>query len=99
MSGHVFHPGHHSLHGVTMVLETHGSRTYVGRFDSQDEAGVHMLDVGIHDADADASAGQPSKAAYLQRTAKYGIRVTQKRVLVPAADIAAITPLGTAGLA
>jgi hypothetical protein len=94
VSGHVFHPGHHSLHGVTVVLETHGSRTYVGRFDTQDEAGIHMLDVGIHDAEV----GQPSKAEYLQRTAKYGIRVTQKRVLVPAADVATITPLGAAGL-
>lgn len=98
MSGHVFHPGHQSLHGVTVVLETRGSRTYVGRFDTQDEAGIHMLDVGIHDADAEASVGQPSKAEYLQRTAKYGIRVTQKRVLVPAADVVAITPLGAAGL-
>jgi len=56
-----------------------------------------MLDVGIHDADP--NAGHPSKAEYLQRTVKYGIRVTEKRVLVPTADVATITPLGAAGLA
>lgn len=94
MSGHVFHPGHHRLHGVTIVLETHGSRTYIGRFDTQDDAGVHLVHVGIHDA----VPGQPSKAEYLQRTAKYGVRVDQKHVLVPATDVATITPLGTAAL-
>ena len=49
MAGHVFHPGHSELHGITVVVETHGPRTYVGRYDSEDERGVHMLDVGIHE--------------------------------------------------
>jgi putative YphP/YqiW family bacilliredoxin len=35
----LFHPGHHELHGITVVIETHGSRTYVGRFDSEDQQG------------------------------------------------------------
>jgi hypothetical protein len=91
VTGHVFHPGHHSLHGITVVLETHGSRTYVGRFDTQDEAGVHLLDVGVHEA----AAGQPSREEYLQRTAKFGVRASHKHVLVPAAEIVKITPLGT----
>ena len=50
MSGHVFHPGHSELHGITVVVETNGSLTYVGRYDSEDERGVHMLDVGVHEA-------------------------------------------------
>ena len=90
MTGHVFHPGHHALHGITVVLETHGSRTYVGRFDTQDDAGVHLLDVGIHEV----AVGQPSKEEYLQRTAKFGVRVAQKHVLVPGPEVAKITPLG-----
>ena len=91
MGGHVFHPGHQALHGVTVVLETRGARTYVGRFDTQDEAGVHLLDVGIHDA----APGQPSREEYLQRTTKFGVQVEQKHVLVPAADVATITQLGS----
>jgi hypothetical protein len=95
VSGHVFHPGHHELHGITVVLETHGGRTYVGRFDTQDEAGVHLVDVGIHEGPAGSTAG--SKEEYLQRTAKFGVRVEQKRVLVPTTDIAKVTPLGALG--
>jgi hypothetical protein len=48
MPGHVFHPGHSELHGVTVVVETNGALTYVGRYDSEDDHGVHMLDVGVH---------------------------------------------------
>lgn len=94
MSGHVFHHGHHELHGVTVVLETKGPRTYIGRFDTQDDAGVHLLYVAIHDAEP----GQPSKAEYLRQTAKYGVRHDQKHVLVPAGDVAKITPLSAAVL-
>ena len=53
--GHIFHPGHAELHGITVVVETHGARTYVGRYDREDELGVHMLDVGVHEG----SAGMP----------------------------------------
>jgi hypothetical protein len=88
MSGHVFHPGHHELHGVTVVLETRGPVTYLGRFDSEDERGVHLLNVGIHD---------PSKGTreeYVRRSAKFGIQVERPRITVPSADVARITPLG-----
>ncbi len=86
---HVFHPGHHALHGVTVVLETHGAETYVGRFDSEDEAGVHLLDVGVH------AGGDPgSKDEYIRRSAKFGIRTDRKHVLVPKASVAKITRLG-----
>jgi len=89
MSGHVFHPGHQELHGVTVVLETHGGRTYVGRFDSQDERGVHMHDVGVHDAAAAAA----SKEEFLRRCDKFGIRPEHRDLLVPADDVASITRL------
>ncbi len=90
-SGHVFHPGHQELHGVTVVLETNGPRTYVGRFDKEDASGVHILNVGIHEAGA---AGM-SKEEYLQRTTKFGVRVEEKYLVVPTKDVAKITPLGS----
>lgn len=89
MSGHVFHPGHQELHGITVVLETQGTKTYVGRFDSQDERGVHMHDVGVHDA---TTAGA-TKAEFLRRCDKFGIRPDHKDLLVPSADVVRIDRL------
>jgi hypothetical protein len=83
-----FHPGHHELHGVTVLLEARDARTYVGRFDSQDERGVHLLDVGVHHA-----GGEQSKDEYLKRTLKFGVRADHKHVLVPAGEVVGITRL------
>ena len=93
MSGHVFHPGHSELHGITVVLETNGSLTYVGRYDSEDERGVHMLDVGVHDA----ATGAGSKEEYVRKSARFGIRTDHKHLVVPAAQVIRITPLAAIG--
>ena len=90
MAGHVFHPGHSELHGVTVVVETNGPLTYVGRYDSEDERGVHMLDVGVHDG-----ASGDSKDEYVSRSAKFGIRTTHKHLIVPAEQVVRITRLGS----
>jgi hypothetical protein len=89
VSGHVFHPGHDALHGITVVLETTGTRTYVGRFDSQDATGVHLLDVGVHDR-ADPAV---SKDDFLRRTLKFGVRVDRKHLIVPPGEVAKVVPL------
>ena len=89
MSGHVFHPGHAELHGVTVVVETTGSRTYVGRYDSEDDRGVHMLDVGVHEeVSADVSRDE-----YLKRTAKFGIKTQHRHIIVPRPEVARIIRL------
>jgi hypothetical protein len=90
MTGHVFHPGHAELHGVTVVLETTGPRTLVGRYDSEDAQGVHLLDVGVHDREA---AGE-SKEEYVSKSAKFGVRTDHKHMVVPAKEVARITRLG-----
>jgi hypothetical protein len=90
VSGPVFHPGHHALHGITVVLETHGPRTYLGRFDSEDERGVHLLDVGVHDE----SRSGGSKQEYIRRGAKFGIKVEHKQLVIPRAEVLRLTPLG-----
>jgi hypothetical protein len=87
--GHVFHPGHHELHGITVVVETTGPHTHVGRFDHEDESGVHLLDVGTHDA-----SGGIRREDYLERTARFGVRADRKHLIVPRAEIAAIKRLG-----
>jgi hypothetical protein len=90
MTGHVFHPGHAELHGITVVLETHGPLTYVGRYDSEDAAGVHLLDVGVHDGSAESM----SKEEYVRRSAKFGIRSDHKHLVVPTNQVAQIIRLG-----
>jgi hypothetical protein len=90
MSGHVFHPGHAELHGITVVVETTGSLTYVGRYDSEDEGGVHLLDVGVHDA----RAGGGPKEEYVRKSAKFGIRSDHKHLVVPTSQVAKVTRLG-----
>lgn len=74
-----------------MVLDTTGALTYVGRYDSEDAAGVHLLDVGVHDA-ADSTAG--SREEFVRRSIKFGIRTDHKQLIVPAAEVAGITKLG-----
>jgi hypothetical protein len=88
----VFHPGHHELHGTTVVVETTGALTYVGRFDTEDQSGVHLLDVGVHDAAAGGTRGD-----YVRRSAKFGVRADRKHLVVPRSEVARITPLGEIG--
>jgi hypothetical protein len=89
MTGHVFHPGHAELHGITVVLEARDARTYVGRYDSEDAAGVHLLDVGVHEPE---NAGL-SREEYVRKSAKFGVRSDQKHLVVPADQVLRITPL------
>jgi hypothetical protein len=85
----VFHHGHHELHGVTVVVETGGPLTYVGRFDTEDETGVHLLDVGVHDA---AAGG--TREEFVRRSARFGVRSERKYLVVPRAEVSRITRLG-----
>ena len=82
-----FHHDKHQLHGITVVVETHGPRVFVGRCDDIDEAGVILLDADVHEG-----AG-PSKQEYLRRAAQYGIWKKHDRVVVPRHEVASVTPL------
>ena len=72
------------------MVETTGPLTYVGRYDSEDERGVHMLDVGVHDG----AAGN-SKDEYVSKSARFGIRTIHKHLVVPAEQVVRITRLGS----
>ena len=85
----MFHPGHDELHGVTVVVETAGPLTYDGRFHSEDETGVHLLDVGVHD-----SGTGGSKDDYVRRSARFGVRTDRKHLTVPRAEVSRISRLG-----
>jgi len=72
-----------------VVVETGGALTYIGRFDTEDDAGVHLLNVGVHDA---AAGG--SKDDYVRRSAKFGVRAERPHLVVPRREVARITKLG-----
>src|SRR4051794_32229053 len=90
MTGHVFHPGHAPLHGITVVVETRDQRTYVGRFDTEDGGGVHILDAGVHDL---TDASPISKDDYIRKCSKFGVPRQHKHVIVPTAEITRISRL------
>jgi uncharacterized alpha-E superfamily protein len=79
MSGHVFHPGHEELHGVTVVVESPAGVTWVGRYHERTERGVMLRDVATHDS---AVAGL-SREAWLSRIIKFGVQVDAKHLVVP----------------
>ena len=87
MSGHVFHPGHHELHGITVVVATSGDATYVGRFDREDEERAYLKDVGVH------QAGSQSWEDYLDRTMLYGVKVEHRDLVVPRGEITSVRKL------
>jgi hypothetical protein len=74
---------------MTVVVETAGAVTYVGRYDREDTAGVHLLDVGVHDGDSAIA-----KEEYIKRSSKFGVRGEHRHVLIPADNVARITQLG-----
>ena len=89
MPGHVFHPGHHELHGITVVLTLRDGRTIVGRFDREDNGALHVLDAGVHDP----GTGADSREDYLRRTLKFGVKPEHARLAIPADQANAIVPL------
>ena len=72
-----------------MVLETAPGRTYIGRFDTEDERGVHLLNVAVHEPNSDVT-----REEFVRRSAKFGVRSQHPHVLVPSGEVKAITPLG-----
>lgn len=89
MSGHVFHPGHEELHGVTVVVESSGGTTWVGRYHERNDRGVFMHDVAIHDP---TTATLP-RDAWLERLLTFGIKVDAKHLVIPASEAGRITRL------
>ena len=89
MTGHVFHRDRQPLHGITVVIATPGTRTWVGRWHEQDDHGVHLLDAAMHDSDA----SEQTRDEFLARLLKFGVRAEHKHVLLPNDQIAEVTPL------
>ena len=90
MSGHVFHPGHEALHGITVVLFTSGPRTFVGRYDHAEGGFILIHAADFHEADA----GGKTQEVYLAEVRKYGVPPKYPSLTVPEKDVVRIVPLG-----
>ncbi|MEK7380965.1 MAG: hypothetical protein AAB075_08150 [Gemmatimonadota bacterium] len=85
----MIHPGHQELHGITVIVETTGPITHVGRFDREDEGGVRFKDVASF-----AASSEEDLAAWLDRIRKFGVRVEHEQIVLPSAEIRSIRLLG-----
>jgi hypothetical protein len=79
MSGHVFHPGHEELHGVTVVVQGASGRSWVGRYHERTERGILLHDVAVHDP----ATAPVDRDTWLARLRKFGIKVDSKHVIIP----------------
>ncbi len=90
MSGHVFHPGHSDLHGVTVVLETTGDEVlYVGRYHEETPGGILLHDVAEHRP----VEGGVTREQFLARTLKFGVHAQHRNLVVPGGKVRRITRL------
>jgi len=93
MSGHVFHPGHAELHGITVVLETAGDAVFIGRYHEENEAGVLLHDVAEYRPSADG----PTRDDFVKKTLRFGVRAQHRHLLVPKADVRKVSRLAEWG--
>lgn len=90
MSGHVFHPGHDELHGITVVIDGASGRTYLGRWHERGARGVTMHDVAIHDP-----ASSPlAVASWLAKQERFGVAATEKTIVIPNEEAASVRVFG-----
>lgn len=86
-----FHHDKGELHGITVVVRAQGGLTWIGRCDTIDAAGVHLLDADRHEP----APGAPSREAWLAQAAAYGVWPRHPHVLLPAAGVSNVERLGT----
>jgi len=89
MTGHVFHPGHDELHGITVVIAGTSGRTYLGRWHERAARGVTMKDVAIREPESDVSV-----AAWLDNQRKFGLDVQEKFLIVPNDEVGSVERFG-----
>ena len=76
------------LHGITVVVETEGSRVYIGRYHSENDEELILMDADVRDL-ADPSA----RSEHLARSAKYGVFKNADTVRVPKDGVSSVRRL------
>ena len=85
-----FHHDKGELHGITVVVDTHGPRVFVGRCDTVTPHGVVLLDGDVPSETPDG----PTKDAWVEKAAKFGVWKRFDREVVPTVEVASIRRLG-----
>ncbi len=84
-----FHQDKGELHGITVVVDTHGEEVWVGRCDTVLEQGVVLLDATVH---KEGDEGR-SKQQWLERAAQFGVWKKFDRIVVPSEQVASVRRL------
>lgn len=87
-----FHDNLGDLHGITVVVETHGARVYIGRCHEEKPEGILLLDVDYNEAKT-----EEERRAYLDKAARFGVWKKEAQVLVPQEDVKAVRRLAEYG--
>jgi hypothetical protein len=88
-TGHVFHPGHADLHGITVVVELQAGGLYVGRYHEETPSGLLLHDA----AQWTPGSATATPAEFVARMLKFGVRADHRHVVVPGADVRQVTRL------
>ena len=86
-------PGHQDrspLHGITVVVETAGGETWVGRCDDEDAERVILLDADVH-RDGEEGSGRDE---WLSKAARFGVWARHPRVVLPRRAVRSLYRLG-----
>jgi hypothetical protein len=83
------HEAKHSLHGITVVVETDGDEIWIGRCDDVVAAGVVLKDADVHRP----SAGAVERGDWLERAKRYGVHPHHRVATVPAERVVSVRRL------
>jgi hypothetical protein len=78
----------HPLHGITVAVDTPGTVIYIGRYHSESDRGILLMDADIRDV-----GNHDAKAAYFARSARMGVFKNTDRVVVPRDEVASVRKL------
>lgn len=89
-----FHNDKGELHGITVVVDTTGSRVVIGRCEEVTPVAVILNDAESHEAGAEGK----SKDDFIRRAAQVGVWPKLARVTIPKGDVVSIRRLGEISL-
>ena len=83
-----FHDGRGELHGITVLVETTGTSTWVGRCDTVADGRIVLFEAESHEG------GQgPTREQWLRRVAMAGFFPQHARVVLPLDDVVSVKRL------
>jgi hypothetical protein len=85
-----FHSDKGELHGISVIVTTHGSETWVGRCDTALGDHVVLLGADRHDAGEDQTPAE----VWTRRAVEVGFFPRHDRIVLPKSQVKDVRPLG-----